>query len=124
MNTHYVAFISVITFALATVAFGRDLDGRYAKLDPKMHDWFEKLQSKKGPCCADADGNVVTDADWETKDGHYRVRLAGKWIDVPDEAVVKEPNLYGPTMVWPIYSWNLYGANEPMVRCFMPGSLS
>src|SRR5262245_45052488 len=28
-------------------------------------------------------------------DGHYRVFIDGQWIDVPDEAVVKEPNRAG-----------------------------
>jgi hypothetical protein len=35
-----------LTLALALIAApaaARDLDGRYAKLDPKMHEWFEQL---------------------------------------------------------------------------------
>ena len=34
--------------------------------------------------------------------GHYRVRLEGEWYDVPDDAVITEPNRVGRTMVWPI----------------------
>ena len=30
------------------------------------------------------------------------MRLDGEWIDVPDEAVITEPNRIGRTMVWPI----------------------
>jgi len=33
-----------------------------------------------------ADGQSVADPDWESKDGHYRVRLENNWIDVPDDA--------------------------------------
>ena len=44
---------------------------------------------------------VVADVDWESKDGHYRVRLEGQWIDVPDD-VITVPNRFGRTMVWPI----------------------
>ena len=33
--------------------------------------------------------------------GHYRVRLNGEWIVVPDNAVVTEPNKFGPAVVWP-----------------------
>jgi hypothetical protein len=33
----------------------------------------------------------VSDVYWETHDGHYRVRLDNQWIDVPDDAVITEP---------------------------------
>jgi hypothetical protein len=105
-------------------ALGRDLEGRYK--DSALHDWFEHLASGKGLCCSYADGYVVTDADWETKDSHYRVRVpraAGSkdiiWVDVPDEAVITEPNKAGRTMVWP-----LYGYEGVSIRCFMPGSMT
>ena len=76
-------------------------------------------RSGKGPCCSDADGSAVSDVDWESKDGHYRVRLDGAWVDVPDEAVVTEPNRVGRAMVWPIKSY--MGVT---IRCFMPGSMT
>ena len=41
-------------------------------------------------------------SDWESESGHYRVRIEGEWVDVPDEAVITEPNRVGRTMVWPI----------------------
>ena len=50
---------------------------------------------------------------------HYRVRIDGAWIDVPDEAVITEPNRIGRTMVWPIRGY--LGIS---VRCFMPGSMT
>ena len=37
-----------LTLALALIAApaaARDLDGRYAKLDPKMHEWFEHTRT-------------------------------------------------------------------------------
>ena len=95
----------------------RDLDGRYA--DSPLHDWFNHLASSKGLCCSVADGEVVADPDWESRDGHYRVRLENKWVDVPDEALITEPNRAGRTMVWPVYS-----GNEVWIRCFMPGSMT
>lgn len=97
-------------------------DKHYA-ISKDMHNWFMTLQSGKGPCCADADGNVVQDADWDSHDGHYRVRLDGKWVDVPDEAVIKAPNLYGPTMVWPMIASPYGGPVRTDIRCFMPGSM-
>jgi len=44
--------------------------------------------------------STVADPDWESRDGHYRVRLYGEWIDVPDDALITEPNRLGRTMVW------------------------
>ena len=54
-----------------------------------------------------------------SKDGHFRVRLENNWIDVPDDAVITEPNLAGRTMVWPIEF-----DNQISIRCFMPGSMT
>jgi len=54
----------------------------------------------------------------ESKDGHYRVRLENNWIDVPDDALITEPNRAGRTMVWPL---RLGG--QILIRCFMPGSM-
>lgn len=110
-----------LVLVLAGSSFARDLDGRYAQSPLKQ--WFDGLKSGKGPCCSDADGSAISDADWErTNDGkHYRVRIPGNdgkpaWIDVPDEAVITEPNLAGKTMVWPIRGY--LGVS---IRCFMPG---
>ncbi len=107
------------------LAGARD-DGRYA--NSPLHEWFDSLKSGKGPCCSDADGSALSDTDWETKDGHYRVRVPRStipggltesiWVDVPDDAVITEPNRAGRTMVWPIY-----GYSGISIRCFMPGSM-
>ncbi len=103
----------------AQASHARDPDGRYAAQNPELHKWFESLRSGKGPCCSDADGTAVADVDWETSNGHYRVRLDGEWIEVPDEAVITEPNRIGRTMVWPIRGY--LGVS---IRCFMPGSMT
>lgn len=108
--------------AAPDTAGARDLDGRYT--NSPLREWFDSLHSGKGPCCSDADGTALSDVDWEPKDGHYRVRIEGQWWDVPDEAVIREPNRAGRTMVWPVY----YNAsNEPLhveIRCFMPGTMT
>jgi hypothetical protein len=100
----------------------RDPDGRYA--NSPLKQWFDSLKSGKGPCCSDADGSAVSDADWETKDGKYRVRLEGQWWQVPDEAVITEPNRAGRTMVWPVYYRSLDKLDRIDIRCFMPGSMT
>jgi len=93
--------------------------GQFGNSTPEMRAWFEGLRSGKGPCCSDADGSAVSDVDWETHDGHYRVRIDDQWVDVPDEAVITEPNRIGRTMVWPIR-----GYQGLSIRCFMPGSMT
>jgi len=92
-------------------------DGRYA--NSPLKSWFDQLKSGRGICCSDADGVAISDPDWESKDGHFRVRLDGEWIDVPPEAVITEPNRAGRTMVWPIR-----GVLGVTIRCFLPGSMS
>ncbi|MDE2377440.1 hypothetical protein [Bradyrhizobium sp.] len=97
-------------------AVGHD-DGRYA--NSPLKPWFDSLKSHLGPCCSNADGVALADLDWESQDGHYRVRIDGEWVEVPDDAVITEPNLAGRTMVWPVKT--LYGIS---IRCFMPGSMT
>jgi hypothetical protein len=97
------------------------------KSRPDLDEWFKGLQSEKGMCCSYVDGQTVEDADWESHDGHYLVRLPREknggemiWVEVPDEAVIKEPNLYGRTVVWPLYN---RGINHPFIRCFIVGTM-
>jgi hypothetical protein len=100
----------------AQFSHARD-DGRYA--NSPLKPWFDNLKSGKGPCCSDADGYAVSDPDWESKNGHFRVRIEGEWHDVPDDALITEPNRVGRTMVWPIKGWG-----GLTIRCFMPGSMT
>ena len=102
-------------FALTLLILAHD-DGRYAA-DP-LKDWFNGLSSSRGNCCSFADGQRVDDVDWDTNDGHYRVRLYGEWVDVPNNAVVTVPNKYGSAVVWPYKSWD----GKTQIRCFMPGA--
>jgi len=108
--------VVVLLLTACQSAVARD-DGRYA--NSPLKPWFDSLRSGKGPCCSDADGSPVADADWDTKDGHFRVRLSGAWLDVPDDAVVSGPNRAGRTMVWLMYQ-----DGNPVVRCFIPGSMT
>ena len=115
--------ISIRIYAVATLlvvaqlAYARDPDGKYA--NSPLHNWFEQLASKKGRCCSDADGLSISDVDWTSHDGHSRVQIRGEWVDVPDDAVITEPNRAGPTMVWPIWR-----DGHAQVICFMPGTMS
>jgi hypothetical protein len=110
-----IVLVAMLSGAVAAQA--RDPDGRYA--NSPLKQWFDSLKSGKGPCCSDADGTAVSDVDWESSNGHYRVRVEGEWVEVPDDAVITEPNRVGRTMVWPIRG---YGGLT--IRCFMPGSMT
>ena len=97
--------------------------GRYAAGAPALHAWFDRLASAKGLCCSFADGAKVEDVDWDTQRGadggvRYRVRLNGQWLDVPEAAVVTEPNRFGPAVVWPYR--DIEGKTQ--IRCFIPGA--
>lgn len=93
-------------------------DGRYANSPLKA--WFDRLASANGLCCSFADGVAVEDVDWDTggANGRYRVRLDGQWIEVPDAAVVTEPNKFGRAVVWPYRD----GSDNTQIRCFLPGA--
>lgn len=88
---------------------------------PELTPWFESLRSRGGaPCCDGTDATRLDEVDWDMKDGHYRVRLNGQWVDVPDDAVIEGPNRAGPAMVWPYTAIGV-----PVgIRCFMPSSMS
>ena len=115
----FVIFLFVLMLASVPRSHARD-DGRYAGSPLKA--WFDSLANKEHKaCCSDADGTALSDVDWESKDGHYRVQLDGKWWDVPDEAVLDQPNLWGRTMVWPVPYWD--GAKRTFqIRCFIAGA--
>jgi hypothetical protein len=115
-----VLFLGVCCFALL-IALGVSAahdNGKFA--DSPLKAWFDQLASGNGLCCSFVDGISIKDVDWDTKNGKYRVHLKGQWIVVPDVAVVKEPNRFGPAVVWPYEDVN----GKTQIRCFLPGSFS
>jgi len=49
--------------------------------------------------------------------------IEGNWYDVPDDAIINEPNRDGRTIVWPMHVWE--GEKLTIaIRCFMPGSMT
>ena len=112
--------LAALTFCLTTILVPAQLvardDGRFA--NSPLKPWFDRLASGKGLCCSFADGFSVQDVDWDTQEGHYRVRIYGQWFVVFGAAVVTEPNRFGQAVVWP-YN-DRYGNTQ--IRCFMPGA--
>jgi hypothetical protein len=100
-----------LTFCLTTIVIPGQLvardNGRFANYQSRERQWLVLFF-----CFS------VQDVDWDTQDGHYRVRIYGQWLVVPDDAVVTEANRFGPGVVWP-YN-DRYGNTQ--IRCFMPGA--
>ncbi len=118
MNSDF-RYATLVVFAVILPIFTIGRARAHDHERPELNSWYESLHSGKGPCCDGSDAKRVDDADWESRDGHYRVRIDGEWVDVPKEAVVDGPNRAGRTMVWPYYQ-----DGHPKARCFMPGSMS
>ena len=98
------------------LGLARDLKGKYA--NSPLKEWFDSLSSRRGLCCSAADGLSVADVDWDTKDGKYRVRLDGQWIEVPPDALVTVSNKFGLAVVWPYKD----SEGRTQIRCFIPGA--
>ncbi len=119
---------SALALSLALLPSGsslaRDLDGHYAQMNPEMHKWFNGLANGKGGlCCSFADGRSLDDPDVDMNGDHYRVRIDGQWIDVPDDAIVKGPNKLGRPVVWPFETYDAESRTyKPAIRCFLPGA--
>jgi hypothetical protein len=95
-------------------------NGQYAQTSPEIHQWFNMLKNGKGGlCCSMADGFSIDDPSWDRVGDHYRVQVNGKWIDVPEQAVVSGGNRIGRAIVWPVTTEGV-----TFIRCFMPGSES
>jgi hypothetical protein len=87
------AVFAIVLLAIQ-FAYGRDPDGRYT--NSPLHDCYEQLASKKGRCYSDADGMTISDVDWESHDGHYRVRIDGSMFPtIPLSPSPIEPSVDG-----------------------------
>jgi len=120
-----LSLIACFALGLMPAAGAHDSHGQwpqFAESTADVQDWAHHLKSRGGGmCCSGADGQPA-EAEWDNDQGHYRVKIEGKWIDVPDEAVIKEPNKFGYAVVWWYKIWMGTGDLQPAVRCFIPGA--
>ena len=104
---------------------------------PDLDKWFMSLHSKHGVlCCDGSEAMHLSNVEWTAPDSsshRYRVKIPvnvdayerarhseeveSMWVDVPDDAVIDDPNKEGTALVWPTYGY--FGAT---VRCFIPGA--
>ena len=112
----WLIIVLSVACCVVAIAHAKDLDGKYAQ--SPLKPWFDSLHSQKGMCCSFADGRTVEDPDIDSNGGHYRVRIDGQWIEVPDEALIDVPNKYGRPVVWPYVDAD----GKMQIRCFIAGA--
>lgn len=120
-NNRYPGWLLLIALVLGILGYWMMPAAAHDHSRPGLNDWYPTLRSPAGsPCCdgPSVDAVHLADVDWESRDGRYRVRIDGQWIDVPPGAVLTGPNRDGRTLVWP--SWS---DGQRTVRCFMPGAM-
>jgi hypothetical protein len=93
-----LAIAAVLAF-LALACFAEPPPG--TDLNSPSHKWWEchKVPISPGSCCSEADGHVLSDKDWGITNqlAHpYKVRIEGKWWDVPREHVIADNDGCGP----------------------------
>jgi hypothetical protein len=116
-------FCIALIVLVASPAIARD-NGQYAQVDPKIRQWFRSQISPKtgGNCCNEADGVY---AEEDIRGEHYWTRFPqsnGKWMQVPDDVVIKDPNRNGAPVVWWYYEINpVSRERELKIRCYAVG---
>ena len=122
-----VLFVAAAFGMLAGAAVSQARDyGQYSPVPRDIKNWVESLADGKGiSCCATADGTVPEEFTWDIGANHYRVKVYGQWVIVPDNAVINGSNRLGHAVVWIAYDDPVFEA-EPIlsVRCFLPGPAS
>ena len=93
------------------------LSGSAVAQNQSLRDWFNSLRNPLGQvCCHNFDGISLEEAEWRIGSNGYQAYANGKWIDVPEDALVSEPNRLGRAHLWL--------RPDGTVRCFMPGSMT
>jgi hypothetical protein len=112
---------TLIMLTLMLPARARD-DGRYQNVDPTIKAWVKSLTDRQGNNCCDTADGYPAEVEWDNDTGRYRVRIDGAWYDVPDEAVITQPNRLGYAVVWYHPRYERDGRKVPVIQCFLPGA--
>jgi hypothetical protein len=95
-------------------------------LDSPTHKWFHDQYSVKGVWCCDvSDGHLLDDEDWrpsghsDEKQSGYEVRISGRWLPIPSEAM-RDPQ-GGPNPTHKAVVWYTISEVGVLIYCFAPG---
>ena len=99
--------------ALTGAAFAFD-NGQYENVPPEIRAWFKGNIAPNGvPCCDMADGHRT---DYDFRDGAYWVPIEGQWMQVPEQAIIRDRgNPVGQAVVWYVHH-----GGRIVISCFVP----
>jgi hypothetical protein len=102
---------SVSALTSAAPAFD---NGQYDSVSPDIRAWFKAMTAPNGvPCCDIADGHRT---DYDFREGAYWVPIEGKWMAVPERAIVRDRgNPVGQAVVWYVQH-----RGSIIISCFVP----
>ncbi len=120
----HLSLICLLSLLPGTFASARD-SARCAALDPELRRWFREQTSPATgiPCCSEADGEFAEEEiRYDTSGvGHYWTRWSAhpQWMQVPDSAIIRDPNKLGRPVVW----WGRDSLSDTyFIRCYAVGS--
>ena len=89
--------------------------------DPAIAAWIDDLQNPAtGLSCDNFDPHLVGQADWRYDGGHYQIRIADRWRDVPAPAVIDRiDNPTGNAVAFYVDAADHDGSVAPLVYCFV-----
>jgi hypothetical protein len=90
--------------------------------DPSLASWFRSLTNPVVglSCCAEADGHILSDADWRTKGNGYEIRVGENWWPVPPETVLNHvPNPTGGAVAFWEAHRHQKNDRPPNIYCFV-----
>jgi hypothetical protein len=102
-----------MTAALTSAAVAFD-NGRYDDMPADIRAWFRNVLAPNGlPCCDISDGHRT---DYDMRNGAYWVPVDGKWMIVPERAVIRGArNPVGQAVVWYVRR-----QGSVVISCFVP----
>jgi len=101
-----------------------DCRERFGQRADLVHLDQDRIAQAGVNCCSTADGARPKEVEWDIGINHYRVKVGGKWLVVPDIAVIRGPNRLGHAVVWLYHEYEVENYAGVYVRCFIPGPAS
>ena len=111
-----------LVFALSLCAAGAAAaHSGFSAGDPALTAWIGDLQNPAtGVACDNFDPHLLGNADWRYDAGHYQIRIADQWRDVPAPAVIDRiDNPTGNAVAFYVGAADHDGSVAPLVYCFV-----